>query len=95
MNAIGFSTARLVLLRRFVAGHVSPLPGNDTATVWVNGVEAGGHHEHSDLGWDQRFPIDVSGKLVPDRENSTAIRVGNELFAGGIWKSIKRAVSKE
>ena len=67
---------------------------DETATVWVNGEEAGGHYEHPDLGWDKRFGIDVTGKLEPGKVNTIAVRVGNDLFAGGIWKSIKLAVSK-
>lgn len=68
---------------------------DETATVWVNGVEAGGHYEQPDIGWTQRFPIDVTGKLKPGQVNTIAVQVGNELFAGGIWKSVKLAVEKK
>lgn len=67
---------------------------DETATVWINGVAAGGHREHPNLGWEKRFPIDVTGKLEPGAVNTIAVRVGNGLFAGGIWKSVKLAVSK-
>ncbi len=68
---------------------------DDRATVWVNGREAGGHYEHPDMAWEKRFSIDVTGMLIPGQENTIAVRVGNELFAGGIWKSVKLAVSKQ
>ncbi len=67
---------------------------DETARVWVNGVEVGEHDIGGDAGWDKRFPIDVSGVLKPGETNVIAVLVGNAGLAGGIWKSVKLAVAK-
>ncbi|MCC6445153.1 MAG: beta galactosidase jelly roll domain-containing protein [Armatimonadetes bacterium] len=67
---------------------------DETARVWVNGVRAGQHMEPPDIGWDQKFPIDVTGKLKPGQHNTIAVKVGNGSLAGGIWKSVKLAIEK-
>lgn len=68
---------------------------DEVATVWVNGLRAGGHHEPADVGWEKRFPIDVTGKLKVGATNTVAVKVGNEVLAGGIWKSVKLAATKD
>ena len=67
---------------------------DETATVWVNGVLAGKHDEGADLGGDKRFSIDVTGKVKPCERNVIVVRVGNTALAGGLWKSVRLAVSK-
>ncbi len=67
---------------------------DETAKVWVNGKLAGGHDEGADFGWDKRFAVDVTGKLLPGQTNVVAVQVGNAGLAGGIWKNVKLAVSK-
>ncbi len=68
---------------------------DEVATVWVNGVKAGVHNEPPDLGWEKRFSIDVTGRLKPGETNTIVVKVGNDVLAGGIWKSVKLAISKE
>lgn len=67
---------------------------DETAKVWVNGQLAGSHDEGADYGWDKRFAIDVTGKLLPGQKNTVTVLVGNSGLAGGLWKNIKLAVSK-
>ena len=67
---------------------------DETAVVWVNGIKAGVHQEPPEIGWNQPFAIDVTGKLKPGARNTIAVLVGNEALAGGIWKSVKLAVTK-
>ncbi|MEN6400371.1 MAG: hypothetical protein ABFD94_00360 [Armatimonadia bacterium] len=67
---------------------------DEAALVYVNGVKAGEHDIGGDMGWDKRFPIKVTGLIKPGEKNTIAVRVTNEALAGGIWKSIKLAVSK-
>jgi len=67
---------------------------DEQAWVYVNGQKAGEHVEDPDQGWDKRFPIKVTGLLKPSASNTIVVRVGNEALAGGIWKSVKLAVSK-
>ncbi len=67
---------------------------DEAATVWVNGARAGEHDVGADAGWDKRFPIVVTGKLRPGERNVIALRVHNSTLAGGLWKSVKLAVSK-
>jgi len=67
---------------------------DETATVWVNGVKVGEHDIGPDVGWDKRFPIEVTAVLRPGRPNEIAVRVHNSTLAGGLWKSIKLAVEK-
>jgi hypothetical protein len=67
---------------------------DEAAWVYVNGVKAGEHDIGGDLGWDKPFPIKVTGLLKPGEKNTIVVRVGNEALAGGIWKSVKLAVSR-
>lgn len=67
---------------------------DEQAVVWVNGAEVGKHEEEPDYGWDKRFPVDVTGKLLPGQPNNIVVRVHNGALAGGIWKAVKLAVSK-
>jgi len=67
---------------------------DELATVWVNGALAGAHKEAPDVGWDKRFPIDVTGKLKLGEPNTIAVKVNNSTLAGGIWKSVKLAVER-
>jgi hypothetical protein len=75
------------------------LPRRRPATVgldltgWLLAL-AGRHEEDPDYGWDKRFPIDVTGKLMPGRSNTIAARVHNAGLAGGIWKHVRLAVGK-
>jgi beta-galactosidase/beta-glucuronidase len=68
---------------------------DELATVWVNGRLAGKHHEAPDLGWDKRFPVDVTDLLQPAQPNTIAVKVKNTSLAGGIWKSVRLAVRHE
>lgn len=68
---------------------------DETAIVWVNGVKVGSHEEPPDIGWDERFSIEVTGKIRPGELNTIAVKVNNSALAGGIWKSVKLAIAKE
>lgn len=67
---------------------------DEQAEVWVNGMRAGQHKLDPDLGWDKRFAIDVTGKLLPGQPNTIAVRIQNLSLAGGLWKSVKLAVER-
>jgi len=67
---------------------------DEQATVWVNGRKVGAHTEPPDIGWDERFAVDVTGVLKPGQPNVIAVRVRNDALAGGIWKSVKLAVTR-
>jgi len=57
-------------------------------------MRAGQHKLDPDLGWDKRFAIDVTGKLLPGQPNTIAVRIHNLSLAGGLWKSVKLAVER-
>ena len=67
---------------------------DEAARVWVNGKLVGEHDIGADIGWDKRFPIDVTGAIKPGEMNTIAVRVHNTTLAGGLWKSIKLAMEK-
>lgn len=61
---------------------------DERAHVWVNGHEAG-HHDIGDAGWDKRFAIDITRFARPGEDNLIAVRVGDTMAMGGLWKSVK------
>ena len=61
---------------------------DEEAWVWVNGAQAG-EHALGPEGWNSAFDLDVTGRLVPGRRNTVAVRVHNSAGVGGIWKSVK------
>ena len=67
---------------------------DEQAVVWVNGRKAGEYIEPPDIGWDKRFPIDVSGMIMPGATNTVAVKVINTTLAGGMWKSVRLAVKR-
>ena len=61
---------------------------DESAHVWINGRKAG-HHDIGDAGWDRRFTIDITKFARPGEDNLIAVRVGDAMQMGGLWKSVK------
>src|SRR5207247_6434871 len=60
---------------------------DESADVWLNGEKIGSH-DIGELGWDQRFSLDITRKLHPG-SNRLAIRVLDRSGPGGLWRPIK------
>jgi len=65
---------------------------DESAEVWLN-EEKVGTHDVGEVGWDQRFSIDITGK-VHSGENDLRIRVLDRSGPGGLWRPIKIFVAK-
>ena len=61
---------------------------DESAHVWINGLKAG-HHDIGDAGWNRRFSIDITKLARPGADNLIAVRVGDTMQMGGLWKSVK------
>ena len=59
---------------------------DELMVLWIDGRYAG-DHDRGLHGWDQPFAIDVTGRLTPGRHH-LAMRVHNEIGAGGVWKPV-------
>ena len=65
---------------------------DENAVVWLNGEKVG-EHCIGEYGWDQRFSIDVTGKLKAG-ENQLVVRVLDLGGVGGLWKGIELMADK-
>jgi hypothetical protein len=65
---------------------------DENAMVWLNGEKIG-EHCIGEYGWDQRFSIDVTGKLKSG-ENQLVVRVLDLGGVGGLWKGIDLMADK-
>lgn len=61
---------------------------DESATVWLNG-ELLGAFDQGERGWDQRFALDLTGRVMAGRDNQLALRVVDRTGPGGLWKGIK------
>lgn len=68
---------------------------DEQAWVWVNGRKAGEHTGNRHQIWDKRFAVEVTDLVQPGRENLIAVRVRDDGYAGGLWKSVKLVAPKE
>lgn len=59
---------------------------DETAEVTLNGQFVG-KHDLGEVGWDQRFAIDITGKLRAGK-NELLVRVTDLTGPGGIWKPV-------
>jgi hypothetical protein len=57
---------------------------DESADVYLNGERVGGH-DQGEVGWDQPFAVDLTGKLRAGA-NELAVRVLDRTGPGGIWK---------
>jgi hypothetical protein len=66
---------------------------DESATVWINGEKVG-VFDMGEAGWDQRFSLDVTGRIQPGQENQITFRLLDRVGAGGLWKSVKIMAAK-
>lgn len=62
---------------------------DESAWVYVNGKLCGVHDIDPDVGYQERFLIDVTPALRPGQRNLIAVRVRNTIGVGGIWRGVK------
>ncbi len=67
---------------------------DESAWVYVNGKLAGVHDIDPDIGFKERFLINVSKFLKPGQINTIAVKVKNTTGAGGIWRGVKLITTK-
>jgi hypothetical protein len=67
---------------------------DESAWVYVNGKLCGGHDIDPNVGFQERFLVDVTGALKPGESNLIAVRVRNTMGVGGIWRNVKLVVAK-
>ncbi|MHB1461893.1 MAG: hypothetical protein ACYC1M_11480 [Armatimonadota bacterium] len=67
---------------------------DESAWVYVNGKLAGVHDIDPDIGFKERFLINVSKFLKPGQVNKIAVKVKNTTGAGGIWRGVKLITTK-
>lgn len=67
---------------------------DEMAYVYVNGKLAGVHDTRPEIGYKERFLIDVTKLLKPDKINIIAVKVKNAIGAGGIWRGVKLISAK-
>lgn len=65
---------------------------DENATAWLNGEKVG-KHCIGEYGWDQRFSIDVTGKIKPGT-NDLVVRALDLGGVGGTWKGIELLAEK-
>jgi beta-galactosidase/beta-glucuronidase len=66
---------------------------DESATVFLNGEEIG-KHDLGEMGWDQRFSFDITGKLRA-AENDLRVCVIDRTGPGGLWKGVAIFRSRE
>jgi hypothetical protein len=62
---------------------------DESAWVHVNGRLCGVHDTDPDVGFQERFLVDVTGALRPGQRSLIAVRVRNTIGVGGIWRNVK------
>lgn len=62
---------------------------DESAWVYVNGTLCGVHDIDPDVGYQQRFLVDVTDALRPGQNNLLAVKVRNTIGVGGIWRNVK------
>lgn len=62
---------------------------DESAWVYVNGRLCGVHDIAPDVGYQERFVVDVTGALKPGQANLIAVKVRNTIGVGGIWRNVK------
>lgn len=67
---------------------------DESAWVYVNGTLCGVHDIEPDVGFQERFLVDVTRALKPGRNNLIAVRVGNTIGVGGVWRGVKLVVER-
>ncbi len=68
---------------------------DETAEVYINGILAGEHKVDPNVGWNQRFLIDITPHLKYGKKNMVTVRVYDSSRYGGIWKAVKLVAEKK
>jgi hypothetical protein len=85
---------RSIDLQKAPTGKVQLAVGacDESAEVYLNGQRVGSHG-NGETGWDERFTVDLSGKLKAGA-NELLIRVTDRTGPGGLWKGVKLLSAK-
>jgi hypothetical protein len=67
---------------------------DESAWVYVNGKLCGVHDINPDIGYQERFVVDVTKALHPGQANLIAVKVRNTIGVGGIWRNVKLVSDK-